>query len=285
MATTPIPAPAENAPSPVATPAVPSNPQQAAREAIVQKYDQLYGQEVQAPPAPVSEPAPAPPAPIVAPQVSAPDPESENLKARIAQLEQQLARPLAPVPATPPLTAEPVPATWEDLLLAGKLTEAKAALIKDVQKTIIEQNGPKIVQEAVEVSEAKGQISQFLVTLRTQNPDLAPMERYLLSPVNLRMEEAQKAGKITTPAQYAEHYIQAVNAEVDELRKLRQQLVGAGRDEALVRQKEVLSSTPIPPSPSPTREAAPPVEGTPADPVADYFAKRKQTAAALRRLS
>jgi hypothetical protein len=249
----------------------------AARADIAAKYEKLYGgastpQPVAASDVPArgdtassgSDALIAPPAESV---VAAPD--------RIAQIEEQLAKVTSiltrlaePEPKLASAdVAKPAP-TFVDLLKAGDF-DGVEELLAGKAAARAESNA---VIKAVEMVRVENEVTNFIADLRGKNPDLLPLEELITTKAAQKLEIAQNSGKITSVKEYVDAYKLAVNSATDDARKIVQSIRAAGKTEGQIRNKEVLSSTTIPPNTveaSHTAAASPGPETT-----SEYMAKR-----------
>jgi len=271
----------ENEQTPVTTPeAVVPNPGDPSgqpvnnpnRDAIIQKYEQQYGT-----PEPATEPAPV--AETVEPQIHEPAPDAmAQVLAELSSLRAQL-NPPKPEPAAQPELAQE---DWLKLLAEGKKTEGEKALMELLAPQIQEQ----AVNRALALMQAERAVTEYNNEIRTKHADLQEMESYIGMGVNVRLQAAQESGKIKTPADYVTVYKEAVNAEIENARKITQKLQGAGAQRATVRNSEVVASQTLRPNPvntqreQPSSPSEPPVES-----MNDYFAKRKAQHASFSGLS
>jgi hypothetical protein len=253
-------------------------PQEVAREAIVARYEATYGQ---------------PPADATVVETStttqAPDPVAEALsalRAEIAELKAAKAAPPQQVEAPP--AASEAEANWLKLLSEGKQAEAEKALSK-----IVAQNADltgvqrRAVSEALELFDARAQVTAYQNAVRQdpQNVEALRMEKYITVAVQQRLNEAQAAGFIKSPADYVKVHNQALDQEVSAARNLALALRGEGRQEGQRRTAEVLSA----PNLQPTKidqQRGQPTQDTQEAPesVQDYFAKRASASRTMHRL-
>lgn len=256
-------------------------------ERPVSEREQIYNKFYEANPetaitpqvvAPVVETPQTPATPVVevpvsnAPVVNSQDEINRVLLEEIKGLKAQL----APKPITP--TAPGEEADWLQLMAEGKKAEGEKALAKKIEAEMSQ----RIQSQAVAQMQAERQMYEFNTEIRQKNPDLLSMEDYISYGAQNRINAAAQAGKIQTPADYVTVYKEAVNAEVEKARKLAQSLRGAGKNEAIVRQSEVVSAQTLQPNPvTNVRETSnQPAEQV--DSVEDYFAKRNAQSAAGR---
>lgn len=274
------------------TPAVePSTPQQASREALYAKY---YSQDQPAPtPTPVvdsgvvdgvaggeasttAQVEPTPPSPTPTPDVNA------ALLAKIELLQQEIQ---GLKPQTPPPTPTSTPVAEMDvdekflaLMAEGKTKEAVALLRQSAAQEALKASTSQVTQEVEERLQVQSNIRTFVDNLRSENPDLLPLEDMISAKAQARIAFAQQqhvaSGKQWTYADLEREYKSAVNAEMEVAKKFVQQIRGAGKQEALTTKQVVLSSTPVAPNAVTShRPDNPPAPTQPESPQ-DYLAKR-----------
>jgi hypothetical protein len=197
----------------------------------------------------------------------------QSMQAELAEVKAKLT-PTAPVVNT---EHSPEPG-WISLLKEGRIEEAQDALASLVAK----KNQDVLLQQGVaqtrELMRAENEIDRFTTDLRSQNPELVPMEKTIAVDAQERMAAARNAGLIKTTDDAIRIYKESVTEAVKSARKLYLLIRGEGKQEAQVRQREVLSSRPMTPQatdtnrPQATGQEAqePPVE-TPAE----YLEKRR----------
>ena len=257
------------------TPAQPSQ-QDVNRTELYQKY---YGTQEgvtpteAVPPAPaVAALAPPPPEPVASPVATLP-PEIVSLMQSMQVELTELKTKLTPAAPAAPADAE---ASWIGLLREGKIKEAEDALAESVAK----RNQAQIIQQAVtqarEIARAEAAVERHVAMVRGANPELAPMEPWIASVATARMQAAQTQGLVKSTDDAIRIYTTSVDEAVESARKVYLTLRGEGQQQAMTRNREVLSSQPIPPQQVDT--SRPQVTGTPADPAVespqDYLAKR-----------
>lgn len=266
----------------VETPPVPQAPPTLTQQTTdrSQIYEKYYGGN---PPGPESTPPTEPTAQVVPPVDVTPPPSVATLPPEFAEafsaMQQELValrtavRPVAPTEPLAPLATDP---SWVSLLREGKIEEAEAALVAAVAKKV----GPDTVQQSVtqarEIARAEADIESFVKDIRTTNPDLVPLEKLITIEANETLERLRAEGKIKTTDDTVREYKKAVSASVENARKLYQTLRGSGKQEAMVRSREVLSTSPLAPSAVDTQRTpqGPPQELQPESPEA-YFEKRR----------
>jgi hypothetical protein len=211
-------------------------------------------------------------------------PPAATLPPEIMQLMQQMSAELAEVkakltPAAPTVNteAEPEPG-WIKLLREGRVSEAEDALADAVAR----KNQQKLVEDSTnqtrEIMRAENEIDRFTTELRTANADLVPLEKLIAVDAQERMAAARAAGQIKTTDDAIRIYKTSVTEAVASARKLYQRVRGDGKEEAQVRQREVLSSRPITPQ-QPDLSRSQNSETTPQEPPTEspqeYLEKRR----------
>lgn len=244
------------------------------RERITQKYEQTY---YNTPPAETTtDPAPVvteTSAPVETHETPAPAPQPDitnvltALVQRLESFESRLPAPPAPTPVV-----EATQEDWLKLLAEGKKTEGEKALINVV--------GPEIqkaaVQQALSLLKAEQEITSYTTEMRTKNADVMAFESYIDNAVGARLQAANSQGKIKTPADYVTVYKEAVNAEIENARKIALSLRGDGKLEANTRLREVASQPTLQPNVVNTqREVTKAPAEQPVETTEDYFAKRR----------
>lgn len=177
-------------------------------------------------------------------------------------------------------------APWVEKIRVGDFAGAEAVLTEQIAARLtpkIEEARSRAYQDALSASQVNNEMDRYLVEVRGKNPDLVHFERYLQAPVAERVDLAKRAGKIQSTGDFLREYRAAVDAEVATIRNASLQLRGAGKEEALVRNREVVSSQTLTPQQLQIQQAAsdnqPQVESTD-----DYFARRKADEARRRGL-
>ena len=237
------------------------------RDALIKKYEATYG--TPADPDPVTAPVTAAAEPVPADAPAVPDTNAvlQSLVAELSALKAQLA------PKPEPVAAATTPQEdWLALLANGKKTEGEKALAAIL--------GPQIqeaaVQQALQQIIMERELDSFANKVRAENADILPMEPYIAAAANNRIQAAQAAGTIKSPADYVTVYKQAITAEIENARKLAQTLRGAGKQEAVTRQQQVMSSPTIRPNAVNLEREAPKTDAEPAvETPQDYLAKRQ----------
>lgn len=253
----------------VATPAQPDKPE-TGRDALIKKYEALY------------TPPDTPTEPVIETPVTEPVTVVDPMAAVMAELQALRAQITTyKTPETP--VAEPVTQEdWLKLLADGKKTEGELALAKVLGPQIQQQ----AVQQALALMQAEREVTEFSTQIRAANADVLPMESYIAQAAQARIHAAQTAGVIKSPADYVTVYKQAVTAEIENARKLVQTFRGAGKNEAITRQAEVIASPTIRPNAVNMERDAPTKPGElPVEDASSYFAKRKALEAKGRGLS
>lgn len=243
------------------------------RERITQKYEQTYYNtppaETTTDPAPVVTETPAPETPVT--PAPTPQPDITNvLSALVQRLESFESR--LPAPPAPAPVVETTQEDWLKLLAEGKKTEGEKALISVV--------GPEIqkaaVQQALSLLKAEQEITSYTTEMRSKNADVMAFDQYIDNAVGARLQAANAQGKIKTPADYVTVYKEAVNAEIENARKIALSLRGDGKLEANTRLREVASQPTLQPNVVNTqREATKAPAEQPVETTEDYFAKRR----------
>jgi hypothetical protein len=259
-------------PQPVApAPEAPQTP----RQEVYAKYEQLYGNPLANQPAPPETPVPVEPTPIPAPAPPVAAPPDE-FQATIKALQDKIAQLEGRIPAPPPPPTSPPPVSFVDKLREGDFEGAEALLINKTREAVTAEATQKAFTEAVEAIRVQNEIESYVARLRAENPDVVPFERYLNAPVQARLEAAKNSGKVQSAADFVREYKAAVDAEVAELRKISQQYRAAGKSEAMVTKREVLSATTLQPqlvSPERTGQQEEPQVETPQDYLAERLAR------------
>lgn len=223
----------------------------------------------------------APPAPQFPPEMlqvlQSMQQELQQTRAELATLRQPAQQQVDPA----------TEARWVTLLKEGKVAEAESALADSVAARVQEKIQQPVAEQTMARARAGAEIETFVTNLRTQNPDLVPMERYITIEASEALAQLQSAGKIKTPEDAVREYKRVVLEATESARKLAQTLRGAGKQEAQVRNREVISSQTIAPQSVNTnrqqttqQQQQPAVESTD-----DYFSKRRASINAGRNLS
>jgi hypothetical protein len=142
------------------------------------------------------------------------------------------------------------------------------------------------VNRAREIARAEADIDIFVRDLRASNQDIIDMEQFVTLDAQSRLGAAQAAGKIKTTEDAVREYKKAVLESTDAARKTAQKLRGSGKNEAMVRSREVLSASTLSP-----QQITQPVQnqgdGKTAEPesLESYFEKRKASESSRRGLA
>lgn len=233
-----------------------------ARDAVIQKYEALYGS------APVDEAVVTDP---VVTETASAEPVVDPRDAALAAMAAELAA-IKEAVTPKPAPAEPVvQEDWLKLLADGKKTEGEQALLKLLAPQIEQQ----AVQQAIARINMQSEINTYTEKVRADNADILPMEQYIANAANVRIQAAQAAGTIKTPADYVTVYKQAVAAEIENARKLVQTFRGAGKQEANVRNQVVVASPTIKPNAVNTEREAPKPGEPEVEDASSYLAKRQ----------
>lgn len=234
---------------------------------------------VEQPPAPTTSSAALPPE--VVELIRNGSTQLAAVQAELAALKAQVAAPAA-APAAEAVAAEP---SWVALLREGKIKEAEDAFAAVVaqknEAALIEQLTEKIGNQTRDRMRAESEIERFTTDLRAQNPDLVPFEKWIAVEAQDRMAAYRNQGLIKNTDDAVRYYKQSVTEAVSTARKAYQSIRGDGKTEGQTRNREVLSSRPIPPQQvdvsrqqitGDTQE--PPTEST-----SEYLQKREAVAA------
>lgn len=256
------------------------------RQAILDRYQAQYGNDPAAQPPvqtqPLAEPTPAQPPVAAAPDLAA---ELAAMRAELAALKQQPA-PQVPTQPQAPVSQEPE-ADWLALLASGKKEDGEKALIAMLRKAIAPETQQAAVSEAINRFDAMTQVREYTTRVKSdpQNAEALRMEPYITAAVEQRLQQAQAAGKISTPADYVTVYRQAVDAEMAAARQLILTFRGEGAQQAAVRRTEVLSQPSLQPNQVDTQRQ----QAAPAEPqietTQDYFQKRNAYAARMKGMA
>lgn len=194
-----------------------------------------------------------------------PDP-LEALKAELAALREQV----NPKPIVPESEQD-----WLDLLSKGKKSEGEEALAKRLAPVIESAT----LAKAMQMFQMEREIAEFTQKIRVEAADVMPMEQFITAAVQARLSQMPKA---SNPADYVKSYKDAVNAEIENARKLFQSVRGDGAAQAVNRQQQVQSVPQFQPNGvTQNREQASSAQPESND---DYLAKRMAKQAGLRGL-
>ena len=255
MATTVvIPEPTQTAPQTPQMTVPPAQP-----ETVEQKYKRLYEATQQTPQVQI---------PV------APAPELTQLLQTVEGLKGELTSLRTAMPQ-PQVVQQPAPTPWYEMLRQGDFEGAENNLLERIKGKVLQEARQTVSAEANESLRVQLEVNDFLQTLRSQNPELVTMEKYLQAPVAAVIEQAKTDGKIKSTSDFLRIYKEAVNTEFTNMRNVFGQQRAAGQQQAQTRQQEVLSSTPLVPQsvrsvPDGSTNATPPTET-----LDDYFTRRK----------
>lgn len=200
------------------------------RQAIIDRYQSMYGAPPEATPQPVAQPAA--PQPVAQPDLTA------VVQSLVAELNDLKGRVNQPVAQPQPVAVSPAEEQdWLKYLAEGKKDEGEKLLARKVESIM----GDRVQQAAVEKTLALIEAQNFANQIRTQNQDLMPMESYITAAAAQRIDAAQRAGKIRTPADYVTVYKDAINTEIAAARGLVHTFRGEGRQEGQTRVTGVLA--------------------------------------------
>jgi hypothetical protein len=273
-------------------PAQGNSPQDQNRREV---YARLYGgQSPEVPPSPTVQDteSPAQGEQVVAPVdpssvTPPPDPYEERFSKYDQTLEQivSVLSQLTQAPRQPEINPTPVaptvaqPGAWLDLLREGKLAEADAEIVKMVAKQLAPQLKTEASQESLESLRLENELTSFVENLRRENPDLLPLEELITAKAQVRLEEVQRTGKIKSSNEFIAAYKDAVNKAADDARKTIQTIRATGKEDATIRNREVLSSSVVPPNAVDQNRQVTPKPGPVQDTTEDYLARRRAQAA------
>ena len=268
------------------------SPQDLNRQAL---YEQYYGPSTgsAAPVTEVTAPVVETTAPVVPdPATSAPvtTPVSPEVLQLLQTMQQELValrnERQTPATSTATTSTEYEPA-WIPLLRDGKIKEAEEAMAAFV----IQRGQGQIVQAAVtqarEIARAETAVERHVTAVRSANPDLVPLESWIASEAAARMQRAQASGQVKSTDDAIRIYTSSVDEAVASARKLYLTLRGEGQQQAMTRNREVITSQPIPPQQVDT--SRPQVTGgQPTEPKVEtpqeYLAKREAAQARQKGL-
>lgn len=268
----------------VETPAAPLSE----REKIYEKYYQTQEAlplQATSTPAPAATPAPQPTTleqPVATPAPQATDPAIAALVAEVQALRAQVQAQAPPPVAAPAALSPAEQKDWLALMAEGKKEEGEKLFAQKIEREISE----RIQNQAMERMEANRTMYEFTTKIRNENPDLVQMEDYIAYAAKNKLDAAVQAGRIKTPADYATVYKESVTAEVEKARNLANALRGVGKNEALTRSREVVSTQTLQPNAINQNRETPVTPSEPAqETVEDYFTQRRQRSLAGRGLS
>lgn len=208
-------------------------------ETAQQIYERNYGQQQQQ-----ATPPQAPPPPPQVVRAEIPEELTETIRS-LAQEVQTIKSKVAP----PPAPADPE--EWVEKIRAGDFKAARQSLLNEFKKEFasdIQTKSSEAEQRALQAMQTQMRIDEYVREVRSANPDIAPYERYLKPQVEAAVAADVQSGRIKTVDQYVSAYRKAVDTEVETLRNLRLQERAGGKQEAMTRTKQVLSSTPLAPN-------------------------------------
>lgn len=173
----------------------------------------------------------------------------QALRSELAEVRNGIARPQV-VAAMP----EAQQLEWVDKIQKGDFKGAQESMASFVKAQVLADMQPKLdltaqqaYQNGLNASQVSVEMDRHLQSVRAANPDLIAFEKYLTAPVTERIQLAQAAKRIQTPADFIREYKTALDAEVANLRNLGQQFRAAGKDEATTRINDVVRSTTLSP--------------------------------------
>lgn len=260
-----------------------------AREAV---YKQYYDTQPVEPVVP-AEPAVEPPVSAVvetAEPVKSAEPTREELMLqaltavmeKVTAMEQRMSAPVQP--AVPAVPTEPKKSPI-DYLKAGDVEGFEAALIERVRASLepVQQTlARETTDNAVARVRAEGEIKSFVNDINTKNPDLAPMQGWIVAEAKQLIDAQQD--KIKSLDDYVTVYKDSVTKAVDTVRKAALTIRGSGKAEAMTTKREVIASAVVSPS-APERPASgdkEPVKEPESN--VDYITRRQATHGVSRGL-
>lgn len=202
----------------------------------------------------------------------------QTMQSELIALKSQQAPPPPAIPVTPVADAEPA---WIPLLREGKIKEAEDAMAASVMAKIKDQLQDQLLQKSTDQTitrmRAEADVDRFTTELRTANPELVPMEKMIAVDAQERMNQAYKQGLVKTTDDAVRIYKASVTEAVTSARKLYHTLRGDGKQEAQTRNREVLSSQPVPPNQVDTsrQQVNTPQQEPPAQTDAEYIQRRR----------
>lgn len=206
--------------------------------------------------------------------------ETRQSQEQLLQAVQALQNEVTTLRSTPQsqqIVAEPS-VGWVERIRQGDFEGAQRVIAEEVQRSIkpqLEQVRQEAYQQAINATTVNLEMDRYLNKVRSDNPELAHFERYLNAPVAQRVELAKSQGRVKNGDDLVREYKAAVDAEVAELRNLGLQFRAAGKTEALTRNREVLSSTPLQPQQVQSQTSQSSAATPQAETTDDYFARRK----------
>jgi hypothetical protein len=280
---------------PVEQTLAPETSQQQTRTDIYKRYYENGGnppaqevsQPAQEPTAQVEPPVQATPAPVLPQDTTAAT--LAALQAQIAALQAALTPKLIEQPAQPALPIGD--GVWLNefvsLLREGKGMEAQTLLTSKLKDAVTPDISNQAASQAREIQRAESSIERFIDKFRSDpaNAEVLPFENYITLDVERKLNELRSAGKLTSTDDLIRSYQTAVTESAESARKIAQTLRGAGKQEAAVRQREVLSTSTLAPNAvDASRQSATPQAEPQPETTEDYFAKRKAREAKLHSL-
>lgn len=250
-------------------------PQEQARAAVYNDYSKLYAAPVAVAEPAVEEITPAEPV------AQAPDlqalytQQNEVINELRNQIEALKPKPVAPAPVVDQTAKKVAMEEWVTLMSQGDYAKAEDLLLEVLGPKLQQKMQPQIVQQSVEANNAEREINQFVATFESENSDLMHLKDYVVLGAEKRLERAQNEGKIKSPADFVREYKLAVTEETNTLRKQFQLTRAAGKEEALITRRDVLSATTMEPSglQQPQSNSKSQVVATPLDYIAERRAK------------
>ena len=251
--------------------------QQVQQETPDQKYERLYGQTNQE----IKQ---------IREALTSANP-SEELKALRAELASLKETVKPPQQTTVPQT--PVTPKWVQKIATGEYVDAEGELVNSLKSRLdgdykkqLEEVRAAAYQDALNATHVNLEIDRHVQKLRLENPELAPFEKYLQAPVAQRVEEAKATGKIKSPTDFIREYTAAIDAEVESLRNLGLVLRGQGKQEAQVRNQQVIASTLLPPNPVQSlQQSQGSQQQVSEETIDDYFSRRRGDEARRKGMS
>ena len=178
--------------------------------------------------------------------------------------------------------------TWVDYIREGDYKGAEAAMEARVAKGLegkFNEVRQAAYNDALSANDANYQMREYVAAVKAANPDIAKMQKYLEAPVAARIETARQAGKIKSTQDLVTAYKAAVDAEVADLRNLGLQFRAAGKDEALTRSSQVISSTALTPQQVSNERITSSETTEQGESTESYFARRRQDGSRRHGLS
>lgn len=226
---------------------------------------------------------------VSVPTPPAPQPEDSNkqlleligqLKSELAEVKQTLTKPTTPDPAS--IVQAP---SWLELLKDGKVEEAEAALAQKIKTQILPEAVSTASTDAREKMQAEYEIQGFIKDLRTNNPDLMPLEAYIANEAQSKLNSLQSEGKIKSTRDFVDTYKRIVSESLTNARNIARTLRGQGKQEGLTIKQEVLSASTVAPNPVQTQPQTTESKEPQPESSQDYIAKRQAWTSQTRGLS